>query len=225
MTPHPLSTLSVEETRRARDIILAVHHDVVVDFREIYLQEPVKEELKKYLDLEHSARLSPTSPRPPRLAKCQYDIIGADKILEYHESIVDINLKRCVKHEAVGKQHHAALTLWEFETLVNVCKASPLFQAAIAEFKLPEGFKVVVEPWPYGGLDLGEENRRYFQGLCFAQNTRSKSPDSNFYAYPLPLIPIMDAHKKEIIRIDKLATGGKGDGLTEKTHSERIIDH
>lgn len=162
---------------------------------------------------------------PTGLAKCQYDIIGVNKITEYHESIVDVNSKRCIKHEVVGKQHHATLTLWEFETLVNVCKASPLFQAAIAEFKLPESFEVIVEPWPYGGLDLGEENRRYFQGLCFAQNTRSKNPDSNFYAYPLPLIPIMDAHKKEIIRIDKLATGGKGDGLTEKTHSERIIDH
>ena len=78
---------------------------------------------------------------------------------------------------------------------------------------------------PYGGLDLGTENRRYFQGLCFAQDTRSGNADSNFYAYPLPLIPILDAHKKTIVRIDRLATGGKGDSLTGKTHSERIIDH
>jgi primary-amine oxidase len=35
----------------------------------------------------------------------------------------------------------------------------------------------------------------------------------------------MDAHKKEIVRIDRLATGGKGDSLTGQTHSERVLDH
>jgi primary-amine oxidase len=78
---------------------------------------------------------------------------------------------------------------------------------------------------PYGGLDIGAENRRYFQGLCFAQDMNNKNADSNFYAYPLPIIPVMDAHKKEIVRIDRLATGGKGDSLTGQTHSERVLDH
>jgi len=78
---------------------------------------------------------------------------------------------------------------------------------------------------PYGGLEIGAENRRYFQGLCFAQNMNNGNPDSNFYAYPLPLIPVMDAHTKKIVRVDRLATGGKGDSLTGKTHSERILDH
>jgi primary-amine oxidase len=78
---------------------------------------------------------------------------------------------------------------------------------------------------PYGGLDIGAENRRYFQGLCFAQDLNNKNADSNFYAYPLPIIPVMDAHKKEIVRIDRLATGGKGDTLTGQTHSERVLDH
>lgn len=100
-----------------------------------------------------------------------------------------------------------------------------MFQEAIAELKLPEGFEVVIEPWPYGGLDLEDEPRRYFQGLIFANDTRSGNPDSNFYAYPLPLIPVMDAHKQEIIRIDRLATGGKEDGLTDKTNSPHVIDH
>lgn len=78
---------------------------------------------------------------------------------------------------------------------------------------------------PYGGLDIGAENRRYFQGLCFAQDTRNGNDDSNFYAYPLPLIPVMDAQTRKIIRVDRLATGGKGDSLTGQTHSERVLDH
>jgi primary-amine oxidase len=109
--------------------------------------------------------------------------------------------------------------------LVAACYASPLFQAALAELVLPEGFEAIVEPWPYGGLTATEPNKRYFQGLCFAQDTRSGNPDSNFYAYPLPLIPVMDAATKEIIRVERLATGGKGDNLTAKTHTPEIIAH
>jgi primary-amine oxidase len=78
---------------------------------------------------------------------------------------------------------------------------------------------------PYGGLEYGAENRRYFQGLCFAQDMNNKNPDSNFYAYPLPIIPIMDAHKRTIVRIDRLATGGRGDSMTGQTHSERVLNH
>lgn len=149
MAPHPFKTLNVDETRIARDVILAQHPNVVVDFREIFLQEPAKEPMKQYLDLEHSSKpgQSPTSKRPPRLARCQYDLIGSDKIPEYHESIVDVELKKRVRHEVIGKEHHASLTLWEFQILVEACKESEEFQKAVDEFKLPEGFELVVEPW------------------------------------------------------------------------------
>lgn len=108
---HPLQTLSADETKQARDIVISQHKDAVISFREIFLKEPEKVELTKFLDLEHSGSLSPTSPRPPRLAKCQYDVIGSDKIPYYHESIVDVENGTRVKHEIIGKEHHAALTL------------------------------------------------------------------------------------------------------------------
>jgi primary-amine oxidase len=146
---HPFKTLSVEETRIARDVVLSLHPKVVVDFREIFLQEPEKELMKQYLDLEHGAQpgQSPNSKRPPRLAKCQYDVIGSDKIPEYQEAIVDVELRKRVRHEVVGKEKQASLTLWEFGHLVDACKESKEFQDAIAEFKLPEGFELVIEPW------------------------------------------------------------------------------
>ena len=113
----------------------------------------------------------------------------------------------------------------EFDNLVEAVWASKMFQEAIAEFNIPDGFQVVVEPWPYGGPDHAEQNRRYFQGLCFAQDKRSGNPDSNFYAYPLPLIPVMDAHTREIIRVDRVATGGIEDGLHKGTHVPNILDN
>ncbi|KAL6238306.1 hypothetical protein BDW75DRAFT_201973 [Aspergillus navahoensis] len=225
MIPHPLAILSEEEINLARDIVIAQHPNTVIDFREIYLQEPPKGQLLEFLALEHAGRLSPTTPRPPRLALCQYDVIGADRVPSYEESVVDVVASKCIKHTVVGKQHHAALTLSEFDVLVERCFASPLFREALAEFDLPEGFEVVIEPWPYGGLDLAEPNRRFFQGLCFAQDATKKNPDANFYSYPLPLIPVMDAHTQEIIRVDRPATGGKGEGLREQTFKHDIIGH
>lgn len=74
-------------------------------------------------------------------------------------------------------------------------------------------------------MEDGAENKRYFQGLCMAQDTRNGNPDSNFYGYPIPLIPVMDAQTKEIVRVDRLATGGKGDSLTGQTHSPNILEH
>lgn len=110
---HPLAILSAAETNLARDIVKAAQpNDVLLDFREIYLQEPPKSQLLEFLTLEHAGRLSPTTRRPPRLALCQYDVIGPDRIPEYQESVIDIVARTQVKHTVVGKQHHAALTLF-----------------------------------------------------------------------------------------------------------------
>lgn len=150
MAPHPFKNLNAEETLVARETVLSLHKDVVVDFREIFLQEPEKEIMKAYLEAEHAARpgQSPTSKRPPRLAKVMYDVIGSDRIPEYNEAIIDVEQKKRVKHQVVGKDKgQATLTLWEFNDLVEACKESEEFKKAIAEFHLPEGFELVVEPW------------------------------------------------------------------------------
>lgn len=150
MAPHPFKNLNSEETRVARDTVLSLHNDVLVNFREIFLQEPEKEIMKAYLEAEHSAQpgQSPASKRPPRLAKVMYDVIGNDRIPEYNESIIDVEQKKRLRHEVVGKEKgQASLTLWEFNDLVEACKKSEEFQKAIAEFQLPEGFELVIEPW------------------------------------------------------------------------------
>jgi primary-amine oxidase len=113
----------------------------------------------------------------------------------------------------------------EFRSFSEVCLASPLYQEAIAKFKLPEGFVVTIDPWPYGGPDPDEVAPRYLQGLCFARDTKSGNNDSNHYGYPLPIIPVMEINTQKVVRIDKLATGGKEDGLKYDTHSPNVLDH
>lgn len=113
----------------------------------------------------------------------------------------------------------------EFRVFQDACVASPLFKEAIAEFKLPEGFNITIDPWPYGGPDPGETFPRYTQGLCFARDTRNGNADSNHYGYPLPIIPVMDTYTSEIVRVDKLATGGKDDGIRYDTVATNVLDH
>lgn len=119
MAPHPLSILSVNEINLARDVILSLHSGTVVDFREIFLREPDKAVLAPFLDTENAGSLAATTTSPPRLAKCQYDVIGSDKIPEYHESVIDLNSRERVQHEVVGKEFQACLTVYVYPCVVS----------------------------------------------------------------------------------------------------------
>lgn len=108
MKPHPLDQLSVQETNRVRDLVLALYPQSVLSFRETYLQEPSKKLLKEYLVAEHNGK---NAPRPPRQALAQYDVIGEDHIPQFHESVIDLDQGKQVSHVIVSKEQHAALTL------------------------------------------------------------------------------------------------------------------
>jgi primary-amine oxidase len=108
---HPLTTLSVEETNIARDIIRACHAGSVLHFRILYLQEPPKADLIRYLDLEHSGSLKPDSPRPARLARVHYDVVDDKAKPEFHEAVVDVEKRERVLVETVKADVHQAFTL------------------------------------------------------------------------------------------------------------------
>jgi primary-amine oxidase len=109
---HPLSTLSIDETNKARDVIVNAHPNTVIDFRWISLQEPAKAELVPFLDLEHAGKLQPDTPRPPRLARLHYDIIDGSKVPKYCESIVDVAKGEQISHQVVDGEFHACLTMY-----------------------------------------------------------------------------------------------------------------
>ena len=108
MAPHPLDILSAQETNSARDLILSLHPDAVLSFREIYLEEPPKVQLIQYLTAEHSGR---NAARPHRTALVQYDVIGSDRVPEFHEAVVDLDEKKRISHAVVDRSQHASLTL------------------------------------------------------------------------------------------------------------------
>ncbi|KAM3506439.1 hypothetical protein MY10362_002367 [Beauveria mimosiformis] len=224
-TPHPLSALSADEVRQARDIILKLHPGAILDFRVIYLLEPPKADVVRFLDAEHAGTLTAETPRPPRLAQLNYDVIGGDAATQYHESVVDLVAGKRTVNQMVDSKYHASLGIFEFDKVVKCVQESPEFKEKLKSVTLPEGFELVVEPWPYGGPDDTDGQSRLFQALCFGRDTRSGNPDANFYAYPLPFIPIVDARTGTLVRIDQPATGCAEDGLVGVTNKIGVLDH
>lgn len=109
--PHPLDQLRASEISTARDVVVAKFPDSVVQFRSLYLEEPTKASLVEFLRAEHNGTLGNGTPRPPRLAKIEYDVHANKKKHDYTESIVDITLKKEVSRETMGPDCQASLTV------------------------------------------------------------------------------------------------------------------
>ena len=108
---------------------------------------------------------------------------------------------------------------------MRIIEASPVYREALAELELPSYIETVIEPWPYGSVELDDAPGRYFQGLLFGKDNRTKNPDANFYAFPIPLIPVVDYNTRVVVRVIKLATGGVGDSLSAITYPKNVLEH
>ncbi|EKJ76476.1 hypothetical protein NXS19_013686 [Fusarium pseudograminearum] len=212
---HPLAQLSRDEFVLARNCVLKHHGpETSLFFRSIQLQEPKKDDLVPFLIAEHDGSLDETTPRPARCAEVEYDMITDTR--EYTRTIVNVD-KAEVVSKAILEQHaHPNIAMVEVETFQDACVESQLFKDAMSEFTLPEGFAVCIDPWPYGGTFEDGYPSRYMQGLVFGKNVSHNNPDSNHYAYPIPIIPVMDLETKNIIRVDRLATGSSDDDFEAK---------
>lgn len=110
-SPHPLSSLSIDEVKIARELTLKNHPDAVIDFRKISSLEPPKAEVVKFLELEHSGRVDSSTPRPARQAQVKYDVVEAKKAPQYCESVVDLGSKTIVSHEIIQLPFQPSLTM------------------------------------------------------------------------------------------------------------------
>ncbi|KAI5787166.1 copper amine oxidase [Geopyxis carbonaria] len=225
--PHPLAQLATEEIHSARDIVRHARSTALsVVFRTITLEEPAKATLIPFLAAEHSGRLTPRTERPPRLARVLYDVILPDKSLDFCDSLVNIATGQEISYEVVDKKFHSPMNADEIALFPKVAMASPIFKAALAELSLPENINIVIDPWMYGGWENPEENSPYYmQGLVYARDPKTNNPDSNHYAFPLPLIPVMDMKTSQIVRVDRLATGGRNDGHDYQTGPKEALAH
>lgn len=109
--PHPLNSLRAGEIDIACRVVREARTGCLLLFRDIFLEEPVKATLVPFLDAEHSGHLTEDTPRPPRLARVQYDTIGEKGSHEYTESVVDVDKHAEVLHRVVEKEFQPPLTV------------------------------------------------------------------------------------------------------------------
>lgn len=153
---HPLAQLRSPEIDIARQVVTKARSACLLLFRDIFTEEPAKAELVPFLEAEHSGQLTDETPRPPRLARIQYDTIGDDGSHAYTESVINIDTREEVLHRIVEKDRQPPLTLLvnqphsciiltnsysaEFKAFQDACVESPMWKEAIAQLELPEGF-------------------------------------------------------------------------------------
>ncbi|KAF2969765.1 hypothetical protein GQX73_g3854 [Xylaria multiplex] len=220
--PHPLRPLTEDELLLARNLVVEKQggEGVVLFFRSIYLDEPKKDDLVQFLIAEHAGQ-SPTTA-PPRQVTVLFDRVK-DGAPQLTEAVVDVGAGEIARVRTFPAYCQTSYTAAEFGVFHDICVASEMFKEALEEFSLPEGYVVTIDPWPYGGLDPDEDVPRYMQGLVYARNVTNNNADSNHYAYPLPIIPVMDFATKKMIRVDRLATGGVGDSLYPAPRTDKPV--
>lgn len=89
---------------------------------------------------------------------------------------------------------------------------------------------MVVDPWIYGS-DGVEDNDRLYQAYLYLRDVdNSSEADSNHYALPLPISPVISCETMKVIRIDILPTGKDNtikplEAWTKKSANEYIPEH
>lgn len=71
---------------------------------------------------------------------------------------------------------------------------------------------------------MDEDTHKLVQGYLYAL-APGKGIESNQYAYPLPISPVLDVFLDKICRIEPMATGGHVDGLNVSTAGPSPLEH
>ena len=107
----------------------------------------------------------------------------------------------------LGNNMHAPGDGEEIVAIERICLEDEGVKAEIAKLQLPEGSRVVIDPWIYGA-DGVEDDERLWQCFMYLRDpANSDEADSNHYALPLTISPVIDAPSQKVIRIDFLPTG------------------
>ncbi|KAI9841669.1 MAG: hypothetical protein M1837_000463 [Sclerophora amabilis] len=220
---HPLAPLTSSEIERSAQLVRQLYpQETQFQFKTITLHEPAKEEAIVYLAAE---RRGQNVPFVARKAFIGYYIANTDK---FHEAIVNVTQSKVESNVRLGPNVHSSSDGGEILQVEKVALEDEGVKKEIAKLDLPEGTVVVCDPWIYGmtrfeicygpagrclppwflGSDGLADDRRQFQCFLYIRDPMNPSEaDSNHYALPLDISPVVDAATKEVLRIDKLPTG------------------
>jgi Cu2+-containing amine oxidase len=126
---------------------------------------------------------------------------------KFHEAVVDLTSGHVDRNVLLGPFVHANGDGDEIIAIEKIALADSKVQAEIAKLELPKGTVVISDPWIYGSDGIGDEERLYQCFLYLRDPNNSTEADSNHYAMPLPISPVVNTETMTVIRVDIMPTG------------------
>ncbi|KAH0551373.1 hypothetical protein GP486_007412 [Trichoglossum hirsutum] len=120
-----------------------------------------------------------------------------------HEAIINLSEDRVESNVRLGPEHHGSSDAGEIFLMERIALEDEGVKAEIAKLQLPPGTTVIGDPWIYGSDGLDDERRQY---QCFLYVRYSTEADSNYYAFPIAISPVIDVQTEKVTRIDILPT-------------------
>ncbi|KAF2759945.1 hypothetical protein EJ05DRAFT_437265 [Pseudovirgaria hyperparasitica] len=199
---HPLAPLAAEEIAAAAHLIKATWPpNTDFCFKVITLDEPAKLRVLPYLEAEH---LGERTPQLDRKAFVNYYLRNTNK---FHEAIVNLTKNLVERNVRLGPNIHANGDGEEIIALERIALEDEAVKAEIAKLQLPEGAVVISDPWIYGADGVDDDERMYQCFLYMRDPHNPAEADSNHYALPLAISPVISTEHMKVIRIDKLPLG------------------
>lgn len=142
--------------------------------------------------------------------------------------MVNLSNQRVEHNVRLGPNVHANADGEEIMMVERVVFEDEGVKAALVKLQLPEGAVVVCDPWIYGvwysagvilsgvsfklmrtiGSDGVDDNARLWQCFLYLRDPENPSEtDSNHYAVPLSISPVISPEQEKVIRIDHMPTG------------------
>ncbi|EME42464.1 hypothetical protein DOTSEDRAFT_73331 [Dothistroma septosporum NZE10] len=199
---HPLAPVSSDEIQNAVALVRAQWpQGQDLHFKAITLEEPPKAQVVPYLEAEFSGHdLLPIE----RKVFVTYYLRATNK---FHEAVVNLTSQNVEYNVRLGKNDHAPFDGEEIVAVERIALEDEGVQAELAKLKLPEGSKVVIDPWIYGSDGVEDDDRMAQCFLYLRDPFNSDELDSNHYALPLSVSPVLSTVSQKVIRIDHLPTG------------------
>ncbi|BBI32785.1 primary-amine oxidase [Cohnella abietis] len=184
---HPLEPLNVDEVVAAVQILKSQQQLTDADrFVSVALKEPRKEEVLNF------------NPTKTFDREAFITVLNREDNAVY-EAIVSINRNVVVSWEHVPGVQPTIMLDEQLECELAV-KQSLLFLDALDRLGIKTPELVMVDLWSPGNWGSEEDaTLRLARPLCFLRNDEK----DNGYARPLPLIPIVDLNKMEVIRVEE----------------------
>lgn len=142
---HPLAPISSTEIENAVALVKAQWPSGTdLHFKAITLEEPKKAEMVRFLEAEfHGGEL-------PSIDRRVFVTYYLRKTNKFHEAVANLSAQSLEYNVRLGANMHAPGDGEEIFAMERIALEDEGVQAELKKLQLPEGAKVVVDPWIYG---------------------------------------------------------------------------